>query len=84
MEYTDRIKYPDNPPVDGYVLQSPVSDRETAAMFMPAEVLEQTLSAANELIAAGKGQDAVPKSMMPEVFAGPVTAYRWWSLVSAG
>lgn len=83
LEYTNHAKY-DNPAVDGYVLLAPVSDRETATMFMPAEALEATVAAAQQMIEAGREADAMPSAAIPPVFSSPVTAYRWKSLAAKG
>ncbi|KAM0270865.1 hypothetical protein ACHAQH_009291 [Verticillium albo-atrum] len=83
IEYTNRVQY-NNPPVDGYILQSPVSDRETATMSMPAEYLEATIATAKSMIADGKQDDAMPRASIPPIFNSPVTAYRWNSLAAEG
>ncbi|CRK15560.1 hypothetical protein BN1723_010711 [Verticillium longisporum] len=83
IEYTNHVKY-DTPPVDGYILQSPVSDRETAGMSMPADYLEATIATAKQMIAEGKQEDAMPRHSIPPVFSSLVTAYRWNSLAAKG
>jgi hypothetical protein len=83
-EYSNREKYPDSLPVDGYVLLATVSDREMAGLFIPPEVLEGSLKATKKLIDAGRAQDVMPKGSIPEIFQSPLTAYRWWSLAAEG
>ncbi|KAF3346935.1 hypothetical protein VD0004_g774 [Verticillium dahliae] len=83
IEYTNHAKY-DTPPVEGYILQSPVSDRETAGMSMPADYLEATIATAKQMIAEGKQEDAMPRDSIPPVFSSLVTAYRWNSLAAKG
>ncbi|KAK4135866.1 hypothetical protein BT67DRAFT_377103, partial [Trichocladium antarcticum] len=83
LEYTNRDKY-QTPLVDGYILQSPVSDREAALMFMPAEYLSKTIEVARDMIAKGLKDDAMPKALIPPIFETPITAYRWHSLAEMG
>ncbi|GAB1309973.1 UPF0619 GPI-anchored membrane protein [Madurella fahalii] len=83
LEYTDKEKY-QTPPVDGYILQSPVSDREAAALFMSPDLLNQSVRVAKDMIESGRKQDPMPKDLLPPIFATPVTAYRWHSLAAKG
>lgn len=74
---------PNVPPVDGYILQGPTSDRETASLLMTLEQYNTSLTHAIELIAKGEEKTFMPSSLLPTVFEGiPITAYRWHSLVS--
>lgn len=70
--------------VDGYILQAPTSDRETASLLMPPEFLAKSLNAAEELIKAGKKDEVMSREYIPPIFNSPVTAYRWHSLVAKG
>lgn len=81
LEYTDRGGY-HTPPVDAYILTSPVSDRESAFLFMSPEELEQSVQVAKGMIEKGQENEAMPREFIPFVFSTPVTAYRWHSLAA--
>ncbi|KXX74294.1 hypothetical protein MMYC01_208559 [Madurella mycetomatis] len=83
LEYTDREKY-QTPPVDGYILQSPVSDREAALLFMSPDILSRSLEVAKEMIESGRNGDPMPRDLLPPIFTTPITAYRWHSLAAEG
>ncbi|EAQ93734.1 hypothetical protein CHGG_01969 [Chaetomium globosum CBS 148.51] len=83
LEYTDRNKY-QTPPVDGYILTSPVSDRESIVLFMSPEESAKSLQVAKDMIADGRKDEPMPKQHLPFVFTTPVTAYRWHSLAAKG
>ncbi|KAK0638504.1 hypothetical protein B0T16DRAFT_338188 [Cercophora newfieldiana] len=84
MEYSNKEKYSESPAVDGYILLAPVSDREMAGLFIPPDVLEESVKAARELIDQGREREIMPKGSIPEIFQSPVTAYRWYSLAAKG
>ena len=65
-------------------MQAPTSDRETASLLMPTDLLRTSLRHAEELIAKGKETDIMPADLIPPILASPITAYRWHSLVSVG
>ncbi|OWY52798.1 DUF1749-like protein [Alternaria alternata] len=75
---------PAPPPVDGYIMQAPTSDRETAGLLMPQDLLSANLEYAEDLIAKGKEKTIMPASFIPSIITSPVTAYRWYSLASVG
>lgn len=83
LEYTNRDKY-QAPLVDGYILTSPVSDRESVVLFMSPEESAKSLQVAKEMIANGRENEPMPKQYLPFVFTTPVTAYRWNSLAAKG
>lgn len=80
MEYANYAKH-HNEPVDGFILQAPVSDREALDDFFPT--WRDSLADAEKLIAEGKKDHLMPVDKVPEVFS-PITAYRFWSLVAPG
>ncbi|USP82120.1 hypothetical protein yc1106_09394 [Curvularia clavata] len=82
MTYAATMPAP--PQVDGYIMQAPTSDRETASLLMPADFLHNSLKHAEELIAKGKETDVMPADLIPPIFSSPITAYRWHSLISVG
>lgn len=85
MEYNRYDKY-HNDPVDGFILQGSVSDREGFASFLGQDAMDGMVTASKEMIDAGKKDDAVPKSKLPPrfFFASPMTAYRLHSLFAVG
>ncbi|KAI9738958.1 MAG: hypothetical protein M1818_005272 [Claussenomyces sp. TS43310] len=70
------------PHVDGGILQAPVSDREALGFVMPAEVYEESVVIAKDMVAEGKGEEIVPTSVTQGVFGGVCCARRWLSLAS--
>ncbi|EUC46257.1 hypothetical protein COCMIDRAFT_93280 [Bipolaris oryzae ATCC 44560] len=82
MTYANTLPVP--PPVDGYIMQAPTSDRETASLLMPPEFLDTSLQYAQDLIAKGKEMEIMPLDLIPPIFSSPISAYRWHSLVSVG
>lgn len=81
MEYTNHSKY-ENEPVDGYILQGPVSDRDTLELLMDDP--EPSLKLAAKMIAEGKANDCLPMNMVPAVTGAPISAYRFQSLAAKG
>ncbi|KAK1834242.1 DUF1749-domain-containing protein [Podospora conica] len=85
LQYAKTTARPDGVDVDAYILTSPVSDREFAALIMAPETLVESLRLARKMIANGNEQDIMPRALMPFVLADvPVSAYRWHSLASEG
>ena len=80
MTYATTLPAP--PPVDGYIMQAPTSDRETAKLLMPQDLLSASLKHAEALIAKGEEKTIMPNSFIPPIITSPITAYRWHSLVS--
>jgi hypothetical protein len=74
----------DVPEVDAYILQTPTSDRETASLLMPPELLAQTLQHAQDMITRGEQNETMPTTLIPSIFMSPITAYRWQSLIANG
>jgi pimeloyl-ACP methyl ester carboxylesterase len=81
IEYADYTKH-NNEPVDGFILQGPVSDRETLDLIMPDP--QPSLDLAAKMISEGKGGDCMPFDMIPAVLGAPISAYRFQSLASKG
>ena len=82
MEYTNYAAH-SNEPVDGFILQGPVSDREALGKSLTKEQLAASIATAAEMLAAGKGDEAMPRDKLEGVKT-PVTAYRWNSLAAPG
>ncbi|KAB5558440.1 hypothetical protein GE09DRAFT_113800 [Coniochaeta sp. 2T2.1] len=88
MEYVTKGGQDKLPPVDGIVLQGPVSDREGFIPLLEQDgrnYYEESLAHATRLVEAGKGEDEyMPRRLLPAGWDTPVTAYRWRSLISVG
>lgn len=83
MEYTDYHKH-GSEPVDGFILQGPVSDREAFGGLMTQDRLQESLRVATDMITKGLEHAVMPREKLPAEFATPVTAYRWHSLLAPG
>ncbi|KAF6836002.1 esterase lipase [Colletotrichum plurivorum] len=70
--------------VDGFILQGPVSDRESIVDFVKPEDMKKGLDLAAKMIAEGKGDEILPSDHVPSIFNTPLTAYRWHSLTAKG
>ncbi|KAG5966845.1 hypothetical protein E4U58_002417 [Claviceps cyperi] len=81
IEYADYVNH-SNPPVDGFIMQGPVSDREAMDLMFPNH--RDSLALANEWIAQGKALDCLPNDKIPQDLSVPMTAYRFKSLVAKG
>jgi hypothetical protein len=81
MEYTNYTRHR-NEPVDGFILQAPISDREGLAPMFPS--LNDNLEVANKLVSDGKEKHLMPIDQVPYVYSAPMTAYRLQSLVKPG
>ena len=66
---------------DGYILTSPISDRELVATMMDPEPLRESIHVAREMVAGGRGCKIMPLGLRPEAFANvPFSANRWVSI----
>ncbi|KAF4442019.1 UPF0613 protein PB24D3.06c [Fusarium austroafricanum] len=81
IEYANYAEHK-NEPVDGFVMQGPVSDRETLELIFPDP--QPSLDLAAKMISEGKGGDCMPFDMIPAVLGAPISAYRFQSLASKG
>ncbi|KJZ72820.1 hypothetical protein HIM_07764 [Hirsutella minnesotensis 3608] len=81
MEYTNYAKH-ENPPVDGFILQAPVSDREGLDFICSDKA---GLDLASDWLAQGKGDHCLPPDAIPSVLGKPpMSAYRLHSLRAKG
>ncbi|KAJ2989562.1 hypothetical protein NUW58_g3409 [Xylaria curta] len=72
------------PPVEGYILQAPVCDRDAMALEVDKGVLEESIKFAKQLIDAGKGHERMELAQLPEFMQdSPISAWRWYALVAA-
>ncbi|KAH7143915.1 hypothetical protein EDB81DRAFT_796790 [Dactylonectria macrodidyma] len=81
MEYADYAKH-GNEPVDAFIMQGCVSDREAFELVMPNP--QPSLDLAAKMIAEGKANDVMPMDMIPSVLNAPISAYRFQSLTAKG
>ncbi|KAI8947437.1 hypothetical protein F4801DRAFT_592604 [Xylaria longipes] len=72
-----------SPPVDGYILQGPVCDRDAMALGFGYAQLEESIMAAKQLIDAGRGHERMSVTQLPDFMQDtPMSASRWYSLVA--
>jgi hypothetical protein len=83
LAYANRDRH-QAPAVDGYILTSPISDRECTFLFMSPEQLAKSVQVARDMIDGGRQDVPMPKEALPPIFGTPVTAYRWHSLAARG
>ncbi|KAI9167494.1 Metal resistance protein YCF1 [Paramyrothecium foliicola] len=81
MEYANYARH-NNEPVDGFILQAPVSDRESLEIVFPD--YQESLELASRMIAEGRQHDCLPQDKVPGVLQAPVSAYRLHSLCAKG
>ncbi|KAM3447051.1 hypothetical protein MY3296_009095 [Beauveria thailandica] len=81
MEYADYEKHGSSP-VDGFVIQAPVSDRE--ALKNDFANFNELLAVSEKMIADGQEKEYVPARLVPAGFDVPITAYRLHSLLAKG
>ncbi|KAI9864304.1 MAG: hypothetical protein M1813_003224 [Trichoglossum hirsutum] len=83
MEYLTGEGSASRPPVDGAVLQAPVSDREAIQMLISKDTYRESMEMARTLTAKGQGLEILPSALTGNVFGGaPCSALRWYSLAS--
>ena len=68
-------------PIDGGILQAPVSDREALVLALDPEMYHESCKIAQEMVDAGRGEDILPSKY--SIFGpSPICARRWLSLAS--
>lgn len=74
------------PPIQGAILQAPVSDREGMEVTgYDPDILWQAVELAEELVEAGKGENVLPFELTRDVLdTTPTSAYRFLSLSQKG
>ncbi|KAF7543588.1 hypothetical protein G7Z17_g10611 [Cylindrodendrum hubeiense] len=81
IEYADYAKH-GNEPVDAFIMQGCVSDREAFELVMPNP--QPSLDLAAKMIAEGRANDVLPMDMIPAVLQAPISAYRFQALTAKG
>ena len=82
MEYLTGTGHESRPPIDGGILQAPVSDREALLMMMDPKLYRSSCIAARKMVDEGKGEEILSKRETGNAFPAPCTARRWLSLAS--
>jgi pimeloyl-ACP methyl ester carboxylesterase len=71
------------PPLDGVILQAPVSDREGLETGVPDDALQQVTEIAQKYLSNGQGSQVLPTNLSGRLFGStPMSAYRALSLLS--
>lgn len=84
MEYVNYEKH-NSEPVDGFILQGPVSDREALEAEAGDYRLNQAIEHTKKMVAEGNGNDYMPEALVPDMLAGtPMSASRFLSLAAKG
>ncbi|TVY34104.1 UPF0613 protein [Lachnellula subtilissima] len=83
MEYLTGAGHEDRAPINGGIIQGPVSDREAMIMTMDPAVYKSSCAAAQAMVDAGDSAEILPSKKTDNFFSNcPVSAYRWLSLAS--
>lgn len=71
------------PPVDGVILQAPVSDREAMDAHLPKAFVHEANELALKMCREGKDKDAMPYQLSKQLFGRvAITARRWVDIAS--
>ena len=85
MEYIVGRNAEKRPPVDGVILQAPVSDREALSMHLPDAFMQEANQLALKMCREGKDKDALPNRLTKPSFGRiAITARRWVDIASPG
>ncbi|TVY27360.1 UPF0613 protein [Lachnellula hyalina] len=83
MEYLTGTGHEDRAPVNGGIIQGPVSDREAMIMTMDPAVYKSACVTAQAMVDAGDSAEVLPSKKTNKFLPGcPISAYRWLSLAS--
>ncbi|KAI6930764.1 DUF1749-domain-containing protein [Hortaea werneckii] len=83
MEYVVGAKADQRPPVDGVILQAPVSDREAMDHHMPKAFMHEANQLALKMCREGHDKDAMPDRLVSPLFGRvAITAKRWVDIAS--
>lgn len=85
MEYLVGKNAEKRPPVDGVILQAPVSDREALASDLPAAIKQEADQLALKMCREKQDRDALPNRLTGPIFGRlAITARRWVDVSSPG
>lgn len=84
MKYLTGQGYGERAPVDGGILQAPVSDREAIVAELPPKVYSERCAYAQKMIDGGRGEEYLASNWSTEIYGtiAPLTARRFLSLMS--
>jgi alpha-beta hydrolase superfamily lysophospholipase len=83
MEYVVGAKADQRPPVDGVILQAPVSDREALEAQLPKAFMQEANQLALKMCREGHDKDAMPHRLSGPAFGRmAITARRWVDVAS--
>lgn len=82
MEYLVGPGHDAHAPIDGGILQAPVSDREAIVLAMDPELYKGSCEFSQKMVDAGDGDEVLPSKVIKSFFPGPISAKRWLSLAS--
>ncbi|KAG0649773.1 Fusarinine C esterase sidJ [Hyphodiscus hymeniophilus] len=81
MEYLVGPHHETRAPIDGGILQAPVSDREALVVALDPKVYDESCKVAQEMVDTGRQEDIMPSKF--KIFGStPICARRWLSLAS--
>ena len=72
------------PKIDGAIMQASISDREAFDTLDDPDHIKKGVDVAQSYVRQGKGNDVIPDYLTNMVFAAPISAKRWLSLISPG
>ena len=72
------------PKINGAIMQAGISDREAFDTLDDPDHIRKGVDVAQRYVREGRGNDVIPDYLTNMVFAAPVSAKRWLSLISPG
>ncbi|CAF9919768.1 MAG: hypothetical protein HETSPECPRED_004114 [Heterodermia speciosa] len=72
------------PKINGAIMQAGISDREAFDTLDDPDHIKKGVDVARRYVREGRGNDVIPDYLTNMVFAAPVSAKRWLSLISPG
>ncbi|RKF72535.1 UPF0613 protein PB24D3.06c [Golovinomyces cichoracearum] len=83
MEYLTGFGHQTRSPINGCIIQAPVSDREYLVMSLDPQIFEQSCLEAQAMVDSDKDQEIIPyRKEIYDIFPCPISAQRWLSLAS--
>ncbi|KAF2670602.1 DUF1749-domain-containing protein [Microthyrium microscopicum] len=83
MEYVTGADSAQRTPLNGAILQAPVSDREACEAGKTRTDFSSIIETSRQYVKEGRGDDVIPMALGSSIFGRtPVSAYRWLSLLS--
>lgn len=82
MEYVVGKRAETRPPVDGIILQAPVSDREGLEKDLPQAFMNEANQLALKMCREGQGKDFMPHRLTQSMGDLAITAKRWVDIAS--